>query len=104
MFNKSETLGKVLSTIGTAVIFWNWAKRFGGAASTPANAALFGKKPEVAADEAVQGKLATITIWVDASWGFRNQGVLGTGGHRRREGQVAAIAPHGFDHKGAIVR
>ena len=43
-------------------------------ASTPPNAALFGKKPEVAAGEAVQGKLATITIWVDASWGFRNQG------------------------------
>lgn len=43
-------------------------------ATAPASAALFGKKPETAAEEAVRSNLATITIWVDASWGFRTQG------------------------------
>lgn len=41
---------------------------------TPAQAGLFGKKPEVAADEAVASRMAAVTIWVDATWGFRNQG------------------------------
>lgn len=40
----------------------------------PAHASLFGKKPEAAADEAVAARMAAVTIWVDASWGFRNQG------------------------------
>lgn len=40
----------------------------------PAQAGLFGKKPEVAADEAVAARMGAVTIWVDASWGFRNQG------------------------------
>lgn len=40
----------------------------------PAQAALFGKKPEVAADEALAAGMNAVTIWVDASWGFRNQG------------------------------
>jgi hypothetical protein len=43
-------------------------------ATLPAQAGLFGKKPELAADEAVAGKMSAVTIWVDASWGFRNQG------------------------------
>lgn len=44
------------------------------AAATPAQAALFGKKPEVSAQEAAAANLPAVTIWVDASWGFRNQG------------------------------
>ena len=43
-------------------------------AATPADAALFEKKPEVAAEEAARQNLPAVTIWVDASWGFRNQG------------------------------
>jgi hypothetical protein len=35
---------------------------------------LFGKKPEDAAAEAARANLSAATIWVDASWGFRNQG------------------------------
>lgn len=43
-------------------------------AAPPARAALFEKKPEVSADEAARANLSAATIWVDASWGFRNQG------------------------------
>lgn len=43
-------------------------------ATLPAHAALFGKKPEVSADEAARANLSAVTIWLDASWGFRNQG------------------------------
>lgn len=39
-----------------------------------AHATLFGKKPEAAADEALTADMNAVTIWVDASWGFRNQG------------------------------
>jgi len=42
--------------------------------AAPASAALFEKKPEVSAAEAAKQNLAAVTIWVDASWGFRNQG------------------------------
>jgi len=40
----------------------------------PARAALFEKKPEASAEEAARANLSAATIWVDASWGFRNQG------------------------------
>ena len=39
-----------------------------------ASASLFGKSPEKSAEEAARANLAAVTIWVDASWGFRNQG------------------------------
>ena len=42
--------------------------------AVPAQAALFDKKPEKAAAEAAAANMAALTIWVDASWGFRNQG------------------------------
>jgi hypothetical protein len=42
--------------------------------AAPASAALFEKKPEAAAEEAAKQNLAAVTIWVDATWGFRNQG------------------------------
>ena len=44
------------------------------AAALPAQAALFEKKPETVAEEAARANLSAVTIWVDASWGFRNQG------------------------------
>ncbi|GAB3751771.1 hypothetical protein [Lysobacter olei] len=59
-------------------------------ASPKAQAALFAKKPIVAADEAVQNRLNTITIWVDASWGFRSQGAANSLNDAHRA----------FDHRG----
>ena len=53
------------------------ATLLGGAslvAALPAPAALFEKKPETAAEQAARANLSAVTIWVDASWGFRNQG------------------------------
>lgn len=43
-------------------------------AAFPADARLFGKSPEKSAAEAVERDLGAVTIWVDATWGFRNQG------------------------------
>jgi hypothetical protein len=40
----------------------------------PAQAGLFGKSPEKSAAEAAGEGMAAVTIWVDASWGFRTQG------------------------------
>ena len=39
-----------------------------------AHAGLFGKSPESSAEEATREGLQAVTIWVDASWGFRHQG------------------------------
>ncbi|MCL1633290.1 hypothetical protein M2650_01335 [Luteimonas sp. SX5] len=44
------------------------------AVSLPASAGLFDKSPDKAAEEATRSGLLAATIWVDASWGFRNQG------------------------------
>jgi hypothetical protein len=44
------------------------------ACALPAHAALFGKSPEQAAQQAARDDAPAATIWVDASWGFRNQG------------------------------
>ena len=44
------------------------------ALAAPAHAALFEKKPDASAQEAAAANLPAVTIWVDASWGFRNQG------------------------------
>lgn len=44
------------------------------ALALPAQAGLFDKKPDDVANEAVRNGLLATTIWVDASWGFRNQG------------------------------
>ena len=40
----------------------------------PAQATLFGKSPEKSAAEAAAANMSAVTIWIDASWGFRNQG------------------------------
>ena len=42
--------------------------------AVPAHAGLFDKKPEDVALQAAATGMAATTIWVDASWGFRNQG------------------------------
>lgn len=39
-----------------------------------AQASLLEKKPDVVAAEASQQQLPAVTLWVSASWGFRNQG------------------------------
>ncbi|MGO1071664.1 hypothetical protein [Lysobacter sp. CA199] len=43
-------------------------------AASPAHAGLFDKNPDQVAQEAVTKNLRAVTLWVDASWGFRNQG------------------------------
>ncbi len=40
----------------------------------PVQAGLFDKNPDQVAEEAVSKNLKAVTLWVDASWGFRNQG------------------------------
>ncbi|MGN7918388.1 hypothetical protein [Lysobacter sp. 22409] len=45
-----------------------------GSIAAPAHAGLFDKNPEQVATEAVNKNLIAVTLWVDASWGFRNQG------------------------------
>jgi hypothetical protein len=59
--------------------------------AAPAHAALFEKKPEVSAQEAATANLPAVTIWIDASWGFRNQGAANdlTKAH-------SAFAAHGY--------
>lgn len=44
------------------------------AAPLSARAALFGKSPERAAEQAAADNAPAATVWVDASWGLRNQG------------------------------
>ncbi|MEH6419812.1 hypothetical protein [Pseudomonas sp. CGJS7] len=43
-------------------------------AAAPAYAGLFDKNPDQVAQEAVAKNLRAVTLWVDATWGFRNQG------------------------------
>ena len=61
------------------------------ALALPAQAAVFGKSPEKAAQEAAAANLPAATIWLDASWGFRNQGAANdlTRAHK-------AFAAHGY--------
>lgn len=40
----------------------------------PVRAGLFDKSPQSAAQQAANANLPAVTIWLDASWGFRNQG------------------------------
>lgn len=44
------------------------------AIAAPAQAGLFDKNPDQVAQEAVTKNLRAVTLWVEASWGFRNQG------------------------------
>lgn len=44
------------------------------ACAAPVHAGVFDKSPEKSAEEAARAGMSAATIWVDASWGFRNQG------------------------------
>jgi hypothetical protein len=39
-----------------------------------AHASMFAKKPETVAEEAQAASLPAVTVWVEATWGMRNQG------------------------------
>ena len=43
-------------------------------AAPPAQAGVFAKKPETVAEEAQAANLPAVTLWVEATWGMRNQG------------------------------
>lgn len=45
-----------------------------GTCMLPAYAGLFNKSPDKSAEEAAHANMAAVTIWVDATWGFRHQG------------------------------
>lgn len=65
----------------------------------PAQARLFGKSPEKTAAEAAQQNSPAVTIWVDATWGFRNQGAANnlTEAHRAfyaRGYRVVSVQPY----------
>lgn len=69
------------------------------ACALPAQASLFGKSPEKAAEEAVRQQLPAVTIWVDATWGFRKQGAANdlSDAHKafaRRGYRVVDVAPY----------
>jgi hypothetical protein len=43
-------------------------------AAPSAEASMFAKKPETVAEEAQAANLPAVTLWVEATWGMRNQG------------------------------
>ena len=45
-----------------------------GSCAFPAQAGLFNRSPEKSAEEAARANMSAVTIWVDATWGFRHQG------------------------------
>ena len=45
-----------------------------GTCLVPVHAGLFSKSPEDSAVQAQRDGLLAVTIWVDATWGFRHQG------------------------------
>ena len=64
-----------------------------------ADASLFDKSPEKSAAEADSQRLQAVTIWVDASWGFRNQGAANdlNAAHRafyQRGYRVVSVEPY----------
>jgi hypothetical protein len=61
------------------------------ACAVPAHAGLFDKKPEDSAAEAARANMQAVTIWVDASWGFRNQGAANSLSRAHQ-----AFAGHGY--------
>jgi len=65
------------------------------ACALPAQAGLFDKKPEDSAAEAARANMQAVTIWVDASWGFRNQGSANSLSRAHQ-----AFAGHGYKVQG----
>lgn len=69
------------------------------ACAAPVHAALFGKSPERAAEQAVAEDAPAATIWVEATWGFRNQGAANdlTAAHKAfaaRGYKVVSVEPY----------
>lgn len=69
------------------------------ACTSPVYAALFGKSPERAAEQAAADNAPAATIWVDATWGFRNQGAANdlTAAHKAfaaRGYKVVSVEPY----------
>lgn len=68
-------------------------------AAPQTDARLFGKSAEKSAAEAASQQLQAVTIWVDASWGFRNQGAANdlSASHRafyQRGYRVVSVEPY----------
>ena len=66
-----------MTTARTTAAPWLLALLLAATAAVPlqaAQAAIFKKAPEKAAAEASSAGMAAVTLWVEASWGFRNQG------------------------------
>ncbi len=68
-------------------------------AAPAADAGLFGKSPEKSAEEAAAQQMQAVTIWVDASWGFRNKGAANdlSAAHRafyQRGYRVVSVEPY----------
>jgi hypothetical protein len=61
------------------------------ALASPAQAGLFDKNPDDVAAEAQRAGLLAVTLWVDASWGFRNQGAANALSRAHN-----AFAQHGY--------
>lgn len=69
------------------------------ACALPAHAGLFDKNPDKAAEEAARANMPAATIWVDASWGFRNQGAANSLGRAHqafgtRGYKVVSVEPY----------
>jgi hypothetical protein len=56
-----------------------------------AHAGLFDKNPADSASDAARANMQAVTIWVDASWGFRNQGAANSLSKAHN-----AFASHGY--------
>ena len=69
------------------------------ATALPAHAGLFNKSPDKSAEEAARGNMPAVTIWVDATWGFRHQGAANalSDSHRAfaaKGYKVVSVAPY----------
>lgn len=65
----------------------------------PVHAALFQKSPEKTAEDAHRAGMVAVTVWVDASWGFRKQGAANdlSAAHQAftaRGYRVASVEPY----------
>lgn len=68
-------------------------------AAYPAHAGLFDKSPDRSAEEAARANMPAVTIWVDATWGFRHQGAANalSDSHRAfatKGYKVVGVAPY----------
>jgi hypothetical protein len=69
------------------------------AGASMTQAAVFSKSPERAAEDAERQGMLAVTIWVEATWGFRKQGAANdlSAAHRAftaRGYRVASVEPY----------